>query len=241
MEKETLLRLLAELRKRLIVIMATILPTAIACFIFSGQIRSLLLLPGKGLDLQLIFLTPAEALLTNLHLSFVAAALITLPIILYQVVALTMAASRVKRRGAGYLSLAMYTLFLLGLSFAYFMVLPLTLDFFLGFSAADLVAKLSIARYISFVVTLLFSFGLVFQLPLVFWFLGHIGILNKEYLRRNRKYALLVIVIISAVLTPPDIFSQVLMAIPLLILYEIGLILVKDRRDIKDGSGCIPF
>lgn len=233
MEKESLLRLLEELRKRLMVIMATVLPTVIVCFIFSGQIRSVLLLPGKGLHLQLIYLTPAEALLANLHLSFVAAALITLPIILYQAVALAMAVSQVQRRGAGYLSLAMYTLFLLGLSFAYFMVLPLTLNFFIGFSADDLVAKLSIARYISFAVTLLFSFGLVFQLPLVFWFLGHIGLLNKEYLRRNRKYALLVIVIVAAVLTPPDIFSQALMAIPLLILYEIGLILVKGQAGPK--------
>jgi len=88
------------------------------------------------------------------------------------------------------------------------------------------VAEFSIARYLSFATTLLFSFGLIFQLPLAFWFLGQIGILNKEFLRRNRKFALLFILIVAAVLTPPDVFSQILMAIPLMLLYEIGIVLV---------------
>jgi sec-independent protein translocase protein TatC len=226
MEKEFVIRLLEELRKRLIIMTVTVFLTAIACFLFIDRIRYFLVLPGEGLEMRMIYLTPSEALLANLRLSFVAAALITLPIILYQVVALVLAVSKRSRRSAILLTLAMYFLFLLGLSFSYFVVFPFALKFFLGFSADDLVAEFSIARYISFATTFLFSFGLVFQLPLVFWFLGSIGILNKEFLRRNRKFALLIIVIFSAVLTPPDVFSQVLMAIPLMLLYEIGTILV---------------
>jgi sec-independent protein translocase protein TatC len=120
----------------------------------------------------------------------------------------------------------MYILFVLGVSFAYFVVLPYALNFFVGFSAADLVPNFSIARYISFTTAFIFSFGLVFQLPVVFWFLGSIGLVNTAFLRRNRKYALLIIMIVSAILTPPDVFSQVLMAIPLLVLYELGIFMV---------------
>ena len=226
MEKEFLIRLLEELRKRLIIMTVTVFLTAIACFMYIEEIRHLLMLPGEALEMNMIYLQPSEALLANLRLSFTAAALITLPVILYQVVALILAISKRGRRSAILLTLAMYFMFILGLSFSYFVVLPYALNFFLSFSADDLVAQFSIARYISFATTFLFSFGLVFQLPLVFWFLGSIGVLNKEFLRRNRKFALLIIVIISAVITPPDVFSQVLMAIPLMLLYEIGIILV---------------
>ncbi|MDZ4133708.1 MAG: twin-arginine translocase subunit TatC, partial [Dethiobacteria bacterium] len=90
----------------------------------------------------------------------------------------------------------------------------------------DLVPNFSFARYISFATSFLFSFGLVFQLPVVFWFLGSIGLVNTTFLRRNRKFALLIIVIASAILTPPDIFSQVLMSIPLMVLYELGIFMV---------------
>jgi len=231
MEKEVIIRLLEELRKRLIIITVTVFLTAVVCFVFIAEIRQILVLPGRGLDISLIYLTPAEALLANLRLSFVAAALFTMPIILYQVVALVIAVTNGQRRHALLLSLSMYFLFLLGLSFAYFVALPYALNFFLSFSTEDLVAQLSIVRFVSFAVTFLFSFGLVFQLPLIFWFLGRVGILNKDFLRRNRKYALLIIVIIAAVLTPPDLFSQVLMSIPLMLLYEIGTVLVQVAQN----------
>ncbi len=120
----------------------------------------------------------------------------------------------------------MYILFALGLSFAYYVVFPFALNFFLSFASSDLVPRFSISQYLSFAISFLFAFGLVFQLPLVFWFLGLIGVVNSSFLRRNRKFALLIIVIVSAILTPPDVFSQILMSIPLLLLYELGIMLV---------------
>ncbi len=227
MEKETMIRLLEELRKRLIIIVVTVFMVAVACFVFIEEIRYVLVLPGEGLNMRMIYLTPSEALLANLRLSFVASALITLPVILYQLVALLLAVSERSRRSAIGLTAAMYTLFALGISFAYFIVFPLALNFFLGFSADDLLAEFSIARYIGFTVNFLFSFGVVFQLPLVFWFLGSIGLVGADFLRRNRKFALLVVIIFASVLTPPDVFSQVLMTIPLMLLYEVGIILVR--------------
>jgi sec-independent protein translocase protein TatC len=235
MEKEKVIRLLEELRKRLIIITVLVFVVAIVSFNFSDFVRNILLMPANlayegldssGLDMQLIFLTPSEALMANIRLAFITSATVTLPVILYQLVALVMAVVGRPRGAAILLALVMYILFALGVSFAYFVVLPYALNFFVGFSAADLVPNFSVARYISFTTAFIFSFGLVFQLPVVFWFLGSIGLVNTAFLRRNRKYALLIIMIVSAILTPPDVFSQVLMAIPLLVLYELGIFMV---------------
>ncbi len=235
MDRERLIRFFEELRKRLIITIVLVFLCAIVSFNFSDQVRHLLLLPSRGgylglgagdVGLQLIFLTPSEALLANLKLAFIASALVTLPIILYQLVALITAAAGMARRLAVILPVVMYLLFAIGFSFAYFVVLPFALNFFIGFASVDLVPNFSYARYISFTTSFLFSFGLVFQLPVVFWFLGSIELVNTAFLRRSRKYALLIIVIISAILTPPDVFSQILMAIPLMFLYELGIIMV---------------
>jgi len=235
MEKNDLIRLFEELRKRLIIITVTVFVFAIISFTFSEQVRHILLVPGEmayagleteGLNLQLIFLTPSEALLANVRLAFITSATITLPFILYQLLALAMSVAGRAKKTALILTMVMYILFAMGLSFSYFVVLPFALNFFIGFSGADLVPNFSIARYISFTTSFIFSFGLVFQLPVVFWFLGSIGLVNTTFLRRNRKFALLIIVIFAAILTPPDIFSQVLMAIPLMLLYELGIFMV---------------
>jgi len=247
MEKNELIRLFEELRKRLIIITVTVFIFAIISFAFSEQVRHILLLPGKmayasleaeGLNLQLIFLTPSEALTANLRLAFITSATITLPIILYQFLALAMNIAGKQKKTAVLLTIITYMLFAMGLSFAYFVVLPFALNFFVGFSGPDLVPNFSIARYISFTASFIFSFGLVFQMPVVFWFLGSIGIVNTAFLRDNRKFALLIIVIFAAILTPPDIFSQILMAIPLMLLYELGIFMVylASRKRINHDS-----
>ena len=244
MDRNNLIPIFEELRKRLIIITVIVFVFAIVSFAFSDQVRRILLMPadmayedlaGQGLDLQLIFLTPSEALLANLKLAFITSATVTLPIILYQLVALILSVVGMARKRAIVLTLVMYILFVLGISFAYFVVLPFALNFFIGFSSADLVPNFSFARYISFTTSFIFSFGLVFQMPVVFWFLGSIGILSTTFLRSNRKFALLIIVIFASVITPPDVFSQVLMAIPLMILYELGIFMVYLARRKKDN------
>ncbi|MFO7952648.1 MAG: twin-arginine translocase subunit TatC [Bacillota bacterium] len=251
MDRETLLLLFQELRKRLIIIAVVVFVFAVVSFSFSDEIRSVLLMPAdmayggldsEGRDMQLIFLTPSEALLANIRLAFITSATVTMPIILYQLVALAIAITGVAKRSAFWLSLIMYVLFGLGLSFAYFVVLPFALNFFIGFSGPDLMPSFSIARYVSFTTAFIFSFGLVFQMPVVFWFLGSIGLLTTAFLKRNRKFALLIIVIFASVLTPPDIFSQILMAIPLMLLYELGILMVyiswrkKKKQEMSDAS-----
>ncbi|MFO8192249.1 MAG: twin-arginine translocase subunit TatC [Bacillota bacterium] len=247
MEKERAIGLIKELRKRLIVIAATVFVLAIIGFSFADRIREILLLPAEmshvgleetGFNLQLIFLTPAEAFLANIKLAFIASAAVAMPVILYQFLAMVTAIAGMKKKAAFLLTLIMYFLFALGVAFAYFVVLPFALNFFIGFSGVDLVPNFSITRYISFTTSFIFSFGLVFQLPVIFWFLGSLGILHTDFLRRNRKFALLIIVVFAAILTPPDVFSQVLMAIPLMLLYELGIFMVyiARRKEAKNYS-----
>lgn len=250
MKQKTWLRLLGELRRRLLLILVIALAGAVFCYIFIDQIRNILLLPtftpdifsffklflqqypwsGLPADLappvNLIFLTPGEAFMANLRLAIVCGVLLTLPLLLYQVVAAAMVLQKKRARGAVFLTAIIWLLFLLGLSFAYFVVFPFAMNFFLGFATAEIGAEWSIARYLSFATSFLFAFGLVFQIPLVFWFLGAIGVLNAAFLRRHRKYAVVIILVLAAILTPPDVFSQIMMAIPLLLLFECGILLV---------------
>ncbi len=230
MDRNLVMTILEQLRKRLIIMAITVAAGSILCFCFVEPIRQVLLLPGRGLQIEMIFLTPSEVFMSNLRLAVVAGAVVSLPVILYQVAALIGVVNRHFKKKAIFLAGAMFVLFALGICFSYFVVFPFTLEFFLSFSRADLIPKFSINQYISFSVSFLAAFGLVFQLPLAFWFLGVAGLVNTSFLRRNRKYALLVILIISAILTPPDVFSQIMMAIPLMLLYELGIVMVYLTR-----------
>ena len=217
---------LEELRKRLIVVLIVIMLATLVCFNFVDQILFVLTRQASGLEL--IYTTPAEAFTSQIRLALIAAVLITLPFTIYQALVFVLPALRTAEKKAIIpLLLAMIFLFFTGLTFAYFFVFPFALHFFLGFSSERLLPLFTISRYISFVVSFLVAFGLVFQVPLVFWFLGRMSLISSQFLAANRKYALLVNAILSAIITPPDVFSQVLMIIPLAILYEVGYVLVR--------------
>jgi sec-independent protein translocase protein TatC len=128
-------------------------------------------------------------------------------------------------------------LFAAGVVFGYYVVLPLALVFFIV-QGADLLPMLSFARYVSFVLGFLLPFGLVFQLPLAVVFLVKIGVVDYKFFKAKRKYAILIIFIISAVLTPPDLVSQLLMAGPVVLLYEISILIAwLIRKKVKKEDG----
>jgi sec-independent protein translocase protein TatC len=217
---------LDELRKRFIYIAIVVIIATIICFSFVEEI--LAILTGQADNLELIYTTPAEAFMSQIRLAFIAGVVITLPFSLYNLLAFIMPALRkAEKRSVIILVFFMVFLFFLGVSFGFYVVFPFALKFFLGFATEGLIPLFTISRYISFVISFLVGFGVVFQIPLVFWFLGKFSIVSSTFLRANRKYALLIIAILSAVITPPDIFSQVLMIGPLMVLYEIGVLLVR--------------
>jgi len=225
---------LDELRRRLVYVAAAILVASVVAFLFIENIIDFITRPAR--DLELIYTTPAEAFMSQIRLAFIVGIVVALPFIFFQIMSFIMPALRESEKKAMIpLIVLMIFLFALGISFGYFVVFPFALTFFLGFATDQLLAYFKISEYISFVVAFLVAFGVVFQVPLVFWFLGYLSIVSSPLLRRNRKYAVLIVAVLSAVITPPDLFSQILMIGPMMVLYEVGILLVRmtERKRAK--------
>ncbi|MGM0652757.1 MAG: twin-arginine translocase subunit TatC [Bacillota bacterium] len=225
---------LAELRTRLLISAGVLLVATIVCFANIELIRGILTEPLD--QLQLIYLSPPEAFMANLRLSLVSGLIISSPVIIYELLAFAFPGlTRGEKMFIVFVLIGAIFLFVSGIVFAYYVVFPFTLRFFLQFADAQLQPRFTISEYIGFILSFHFAFGAVFQLPLVTWALGKIGLLSTEFLRRNRKIALLVMLVLSSIITPPDIISQVILVLPLLLLYEIGIIMVmiSERKRLK--------
>lgn len=225
---------LAELRLRLAISAGALLVAAVVCFANIEWIRSILSRPLE--EVKLIYLSPPEAFMANVRLAIISGFIVSLPVTVYELSAFIFP-GLTRSEKIFYLSVlfGIVLLFGSGVVFAYFVVFPLALRFFLQFAAAQLEPRFTISEYISFTLSFHLAFGVVFQLPLLTWALGKLGLLTTEFLRRHRKVAILIMLIVSAVITPPDIISQVLLVLPLLLLYEIGIImvLISERKHIK--------
>lgn len=188
---------------------------------------------------KVIYISPAEGFVTRLKIAFIMGAIATVPIIIFIIFKfIKRKFSKISGVLVFFLSLISYVLFLLGASFAIFIVLPLGLRFLLGFSTPNLEPMLSAGRYVSFASMLLFVFGITFELPMVINLLSRAGILTSTILRQKRKYVVLLMFVLGGFLTPPDVVSQILLAIPLLLLYEISIILARfrERKENKLGG-----
>jgi sec-independent protein translocase protein TatC len=213
---------LNELRRRILVSVAVLLIATIACFVYAGPILAHL---TRGVNL--IYIRPPEAMMAHIRVAFTAGLAISSPLILYQIIAFLLPAlTRKEKKVLLAAVFLMFILFFAGVAFAWFVAFPFAINFFAEFSSDQLLPYYTVGEYVGFVTGFLLGFGLVFQLPLLFWLLGALGLITASFLRASRKYALILILIVAAVITPPDVVSQVLMAIPMLALYELGIILV---------------
>ena len=175
----------------------------------------------------LVFLKPAEALMVNMKIAFAAGVLFTLPILIYHTLAFCLPGSGSKLQKKIWITSALGTVFFaIGCAFGLTVALPTTLKFLLSFADPSLVPQLSVDYYFSFALGMTLVFGLTFELPLFMWMAGSLGLISHRVLRHNRKYAILILSIVAAILTPPDVVSQMLLLGPLLVLYEIGIWLV---------------
>ncbi len=216
---------LSELRLRLMISAGALIVAAGICFSYIELIRSILTRPLG--DLTLIYLSPPEAFMANLKLALFSGFIVALPVILYELTAYVFPGLvRNEKKFFIAVLVGIIVLFSGGAIFAYYVVFPYTISFFLQFADAQLEPQLTISEYISFVISFHVAFGAVFQLPLFTWTLGKIGLITTDFLRRYRKIALLIMLSISAVITPPDIISQAVMIVPLMLLYEVGIIMV---------------
>ncbi len=223
--ERSLVEHLEEFRTRLLICLGVFLFSSLIAYFF---IDNLFLFATRDVG-KLVFTQPTEAFFAYIKLALYAGFFISLPIILYQIWQFVSVA--LKDNEKKYLLLFLpfsLFLFLLGAVFAYFVVVPISLKFLLGFGGGSLTPMLTIGGYLSFLCSFLLVFGIVFELPVVFAFLTKIGVVNAKKLSSFRREAILAIFIGSAILTPtPDAFTQILMAVPLMILYEISIFISK--------------
>lgn len=216
---------LEELRKRLIIIFISIGFGFILTYFLSHKIILILKIP---LGQDLIFISPTEAFFVNLKVALFASLFLTIPITLYQLWKFVSPGLLEKEKKHTLPFVVFSTImFVIGGMFAYYLILPFGIKFLLAYGTNGIKPMLSLGNYISFTTKLILAFGIVFELPLVLLFLTKIGIVTPKFLTRNRKYAILLIFIIAALLTPPDVFTQILMALPLIVLYEVSILLSK--------------
>ncbi len=223
--EQTLVDHLEELRKRLFISVIVLFITTIIGFLFVDMLRYFLVSPAG--NLELIYVTPPEALMANIRLAFMGGLVLSMPLITYQLLAFVFPGlSKNEKKAIIPVVFFMFIFFAAGISFAYLVVFPFAVTFFLSFATDNLTALFTITNYLSFATNFLFAFGMVFQLPLLFFALGKMNLVTPGFLRSNRKYALLIMVIVAALITPPDVVSQIMLVLPLVLLYELGVLLV---------------
>jgi sec-independent protein translocase protein TatC len=219
---------LEELRSRLIKCIIAVVVGFILTYAFKENLFDILmgplslLLGEKG---DMVFTSLPEAFFTYLKVSALAGLMLAAPVVFYQFWMFIAPGLYSNERKLLLPIVCLSSFFFVGGAlFGYFVVFPTGFKFFLSFTTDDIRAMLSMSSYLSFAAKLLLAFGLAFELPLVLTFLARLGIVSVPFLKKNRKYALVLFFIGSAILTPPDVISQIMMAFPLMLLYELSIV-----------------
>jgi sec-independent protein translocase protein TatC len=219
---------LEELRKRLITCFIAVFIGFVLCYSIKEWLFKILtsplisiMQPGE----KLIFTSLPEAFFVYLKVAFLSGTILAIPIILYQFwMFIAPGLYTEERRHLAPIMVLSVFFFIGGAFFGYYVVFPIGFEFFLSFASDSVRPLLTMREFLSFASLFLLVFGLIFELPLVLVFLVKLGIISIDFLTKNRKYAILLIFIVAAILTPPDVISQTLMAIPMMALYEIGIL-----------------
>lgn len=214
---------LEELRWRAIRILAAVMALTIACFFISDYILNFLLYSTKNLqqDINLQVLKVQTVFIIKLELALIFGIVLSLPYIFYQIWQFVAPGLLEKERKYVFPVIFFATIsFLIGAGFAYFIIVPIALDFFLSLAPSTVTNNIALDFYFGFIVRIILVFGVVFELPVISLFLTKIGLLTPAFLKKYRRYAIIIIFIIAAILTPPDPTTQVMLAVPLVVLYE---------------------
>jgi sec-independent protein translocase protein TatC len=255
---------LTELRKRLMRMILAWLVMTVVAFVNSRFIFDKILLAPKDtsfvtykwlcklgalihvdslclppMSLSIINLNLSGQFMTDMTVSMFAGLILGSPFIIYQLWQFVMPALYVKeRRYARQAVFVMSFLFMVGVLFSYYLMVPWTLNFLGTYQVSSLVAnQISLSSYISTVTSTILSVGIVFELPVVVYVLAKIGIITADFLKKNRKYAFVIILIVAAIITPPDVFSQLIVTIPLYSLYEISIVVAKRVAPVTEPEG----
>ena len=239
-EKQPFLSHLEELRKRLVICAIGVGAGFVIAYIFSERLFQLLVAPLKAVmpeGDQLIFTNLPEMFFAYIKVAFIAGIMAASPLIFYQLwMFIAPGLYQKEKKMAIPFVISSTILFVGGALFGYFVVFPFGFKFFIGFSNEYVKALPSVKQYFSFSMKLLFAFGVVFELPVIIFFLSKMGIVTPQFLKQKRKYAILLTFALAAILTPPDVITQCMMAGPLIVLYEIGILVSRVAQKKKEGG-----
>lgn len=239
-DRMTLVEHLDELRNRIIVCGVVLLLACVGCFIFNDEILDLANNPLPNSSQQLITLSPTEPFLTTLTLVLYSAVIVTMPVLLYQLYAFIIPALSPKERKVVVpLLLMVPVLFIFGVVFAYFVVVPAAVKFLLNFNSDQFNIQIRAREYYSFFSLSLLSVGVLFQIPVGILAITRLGVVTPDQLAKNRRYAILVIAILAMLLPGTDPITMLISMVPLIFLFEFSLILARwfgrEVDDPEDG------
>lgn len=244
-ERMPFMQHLEELRNRLVKCTIAIAVGFLISYAFKEKIFEILMTPWiealpKGHDTRLIYTAPHEAFFTYLKVSFIAGCGLAIPVIFFQLWRF-IAPGLYANEKRYILPIVFFSsaFFLGGALFGYFLVFPVGFQFFASFATDFITPMVSTREFLKFSTRLLLGFGLVFELPIFAFFLGKVGLISAQFLRRQRRVAIVIIFIVAAALTPgPDVFSQLMMAGPLIVLYELSVWIVHffGRKEVTADS-----
>lgn len=201
------------------------------CYGFIGKLIPVLIAPAG----HLIFTSPGEAFSATMMVGSLMALFFASPVIVYQIWAFVGGALKPSEKKFVLIFAPLSLLFFLaGGAFAYFLAVPRAYKFLMSFSSEYLIPMVTVKNYLGFLGHMIVAFGVAFELPLILAFLAKIGIASPEYLRQMRRHAVIIILIIAALIAPPDIMSMLLLAVPLVLLYELGIFFVGIFYDRKE-------
>lgn len=239
---------LSELRRRIIISLIALLIGFVASFIYSEELFKFLTLPlrydlsfsisspfvtliEKNIKINppLVFLAPAEAFWMHLKISMIAGLILALPVIFSQLWKFVSPGLLPKERRYVVPFVVIATsFFFVGAAYCFFLVLPFAMGFLLTYKTGSMAPMLSVGSYVDFCLKFILAFGVIFELPIAIIFFTRVGVVTPEKLAKHRKYAILLAFVVAAFLTPtPDAFNQSLMAVPMIVLYEAGILISK--------------
>ncbi len=227
---------LEELRRRIFIMLAVLVLTTVVAFAFSEPIMRVATSPAGG---TLLALSPAEAVTASLKMSLLAGVIAAAPVVFMQIWAfIAPGLYRNEKRGFLTVVLSCLLLFAAGAAFGWFVMLEPTLMLFRSFETGAIHGSWSVSGYTSFLGTFILVFGVAFQLPLAIMILTRLGIVSPKTLGKFRRHAIVAILIIAAILTPPDPVTQIILAVPLYLLFELSLLLARlvGRKAEKAGD-----
>jgi sec-independent protein translocase protein TatC len=236
MEREKIIAFLTDLRGVVLKSLGAVVISGIFCFIYAKDIMELLL---KVTDLRVYYLSLPEVFFTTVELALYGGIFFSFPIIIYLTWCALKGTLGIKPI-YGYLFIFFsIVLFYGGSLFCYQFVLPSGIKFLLGYQGGAIRAMISVERFVLFCTAMIFAFGVTFEIPIIMMVLGKIGIVKSRSLSKTRRYAVLVVTIAAALITPtPDVYNMMLLAVPMYILYEAGIVLMKlvEKKDLPEKS-----